>query len=183
MVADSNFGHIHGMTDQELHSIQKMAAEVHMAKVESSESLSSTLLRMALQAPSRFRTAMKKESTFRVVCDSGASLSVSNVRDDFVGPLEKPSTLLQLKGIAKGLRIEGVGHVMWAVPDITGQLRMIKVPAYYVPKCRARLLSTTSFLQTYAGEIITSDANKMTFSGVPNVPTRRAVVAFVDQTN
>jgi hypothetical protein len=51
---------------------------------------------------------------------------------------------ITLKGIVKGLLIQGKGHVMWAIPDNSGQLvRGIKVPAYYVPKACVRLLSVS----------------------------------------
>ena len=108
---------------------------------------------------------------------------MSPERDDFVGPLEKPSVWTTLKGIAKGLRVEGIGHVMWAVHDVHGQLRMLKVPAYYVPRCRSRLLSTTSLLQTYVGETIHIDAAKLVLSGIEGDRTRGAVQAFVDSNN
>jgi hypothetical protein len=98
--AHHNFGSVGGLTDRERHAVQKMAAEVHMAQVDDAPHMS-TLLRMAMLAPNRFRQAMKKSTTFRVVCDSGASMSVTNVRDDLVGPIEKPSLMLQLKGSPK----------------------------------------------------------------------------------
>ena len=46
--------------------------------------------RMALQAPAKFRNAMKKESTFSIIWDSGASISISPNKDDFVGPMSSP---------------------------------------------------------------------------------------------
>jgi hypothetical protein len=38
---------------------------------------SSSCFRMALQAPVKFRNAMKKESTFSIIWDSGASISLA----------------------------------------------------------------------------------------------------------
>ncbi len=43
---------------------------------------------------------------------------------------------------------------MWAINDSSGNLRMVKNPAYYAPKVRVRLLSTTSLLQTYPDKSI-----------------------------
>jgi hypothetical protein len=40
--------------------------------------------RMALQAPAKFRNAMKKESTFSIIWDSGASISISPNKEDFL---------------------------------------------------------------------------------------------------
>ncbi len=84
--------------------------------------LAPSCFRMALQAPAKFRTAMKKESTFSTVWDTGASVSVSPSKDDFVGPVSSPGIGTQLKGIVKGLSIQGKGHVMWPVLDTSGQL-------------------------------------------------------------
>jgi len=63
-------------------------------------------------------------------------MSITHDKRDFVGPLKSPGFKTQHKGIAKGLRIEGHGHVMWAMHDTEGMLRLIKLPAYYVPKCK-----------------------------------------------
>jgi hypothetical protein len=72
-----------------------------------------TLLKqVALLAPHQFRSSMPPDSTFSVIWDSGASVTISPDKHDFVGPISRPSTITQLKGIiAKGLRIEGEGKV------------------------------------------------------------------------
>jgi hypothetical protein len=114
--------------------------------------------RMALQAPAKFRNAMKKESTFSIIWDSGASISTS----------------------PKGLSIQGQAHVMWTVLDTSGQLCALKVPACYVPQARVRLLSTTSLLQSYPGETISMEAHQLTLSGIPGSSRRNPVVACVN---
>jgi hypothetical protein len=67
--------------------------------------------------------------------------------------------------------------------DTKGQLRLIKVPAFYVPKSKDRVLSTTSFLQTYEGENIEVDGSQMKVSGLDSDSTRGAVVAIVNPRN
>ena len=54
--------------------------------------------------------------------------------------------------------------------DSAGQLRPIKVPALYVPASGARLLSTTSLLQSYPDETMMADSSKCTLSGIPFDP-------------
>jgi hypothetical protein len=125
----------------------------------------STILRMALQLTDRFRKSLPKTATFPVIWDSGASISITPDCKDFVGPINTPGPITQLQGIAKGLRIEGQGHVLWAMQDTLGNLRMIKVPAYLVSRIIVRLLSTTSLLQSYPGETITIEAHQLTLSG------------------
>ena len=140
------------------------------------------LLNMALQCPFRMK---KKETYTRVIWDSGASsISISPPsKEDFVGEFFTTPTLVQLQGLAKGLKIRGQGRVMWAFRDTEEQLRMIKVPAYYVPSTNVRLLSTTSLLQTYEPENILVEAHQLTLSGTPGDPTRGSVIAQVDPKN
>ena len=88
--------------------------------------------------------------------------------------------LPKLQGLAKGLNIKGRGHVAWSFHDINGMLRTLKVPAFYVPNCPVRLLSTTSLLQTYSEEKLEADALQMMLSGVDGDPMRASVVALVD---
>jgi hypothetical protein len=140
-------------------------------------------LRMALQAPVKFRQSLPVGVAFNVIWDSGASISISNDKRDFVGKIKKPGMITQLKGIAKGLRIEGQGHVIWVMHDANGYLRKVKVPAFYVPKCRVKLMSTTSLLQEYKGETIKIEAHQMKLSGVADDATRGSITARVDATN
>lgn len=60
-------------------------------------------------------------------------------------------------------------------------LRQLKVPAHYA---KARLLSTTSLLQTYQDETIAVNAQwSLTLSGTTSDPSRGSVIARVDETN
>ena len=142
-----------------------------------------TTTRVALHAPSRFRSSMSNNAVFPVIWDSGASVTISPDKSDFVGSIVSPSTITQLKGIAKGLRIEGQGNVRWCVHDTLGNLRTLTLPAYYVPKIRIRLLSTTSLLQSYNNETIKVEADKLTLSGIDGDPSRNPVVARVNPDN
>ena len=142
-----------------------------------------SLLCMALQAPLRFITSVGKEQVTHVIWDSGASLSITNSKDDFVGDFKPAPLWIRLRGLAKGLKIEGEGHVLWAVMDTKGMLRMLKLLAYYVPKSPVCLLSTTSLLQTYSGETILMQPHEITLSGLAHDPLRNPVVVRVDPTN
>ena len=169
-----------GWTTRQRQAANKILTQVHMARIEPTNADTPALLRMALQAPLRFRASIAKERSYPVIWDSGASFSVSPNKNDFVGPIKSPSTFTQLQGISKGLRIEGHGHVMWAIHDTAGQLRMIKVPAYYAPRIRVRLLSTTSLLQSYPKETIHVEPHQLTLTGITGDPTRGEVIVRVD---
>jgi len=170
----------HQWTSKQLQAARKMAMQVNMAKFPNGNY--STILRMALQSTDRFRESLPKASTFPVIWDSGASISITPDRKDFVGPINTPGPITQLQGIAKGLRIEGQGHVLWAMQDTLGNLRMLKVPAYLVSCIKVRLLSTTSLLQAYPGETITIEAHQLTLSGTSD-ETRGQLIARVNPDN
>jgi hypothetical protein len=78
---------------------------------------------------------------------SGASVSLSYDKKDFVGELRKPSTIMKLKGIAKGIRIEGIAHASFSMTDSTRQLRTVRTKAVYCPQSTVKLLSITALLQ------------------------------------
>ena len=171
----------HRWTDKQLFAARKMAMQVNMATIPNGNH--STLIRMALQSTDRFRQSMPAASTFPVIWDSGASISITFDRNDFVGPITAPGTITQLQGIAKGLRIEGQGHVLWSIIDTFGNLRTIKVPAYLVSRIKVRLLSTTSLLQAYPDETITIEAHQLTLSGSALDASRGQVIARVNPDN
>ena len=141
------------------------------------------LERVAMLAPSRFISAIPSDSSFSIIWDSGASVTISPDKRDFVGELKRPTTITQLRGIAKGLRIEGEGTVRWSFHDTDGKLRTLDLPAYNVPKIRVHLLSTTSLLQTYSDETIKVEAHQLTLSGIENNAARSLIVARVNPDN
>jgi len=138
---------------------------------------------MALNAPAMFRSLMRKGAAYPIIWDLGATHSVTFDRKDFIGPLKKPSALLRLSDMAQGLRIEGVGNVLWSIEDAEGQLRMLKLPAYYVPKCNVCLLGTISCLQKYKGESIHQDDSGLRLSGVPSDLMRGTIVTPINPKN
>ncbi|KAI2506683.1 hypothetical protein MHU86_7784 [Fragilaria crotonensis] len=163
-------------TTQQRNAAHKIISHVNLA--------CTATLRMALQAPARMRNALgSATNSAPIIWDSGASISISPDPEDFQGTMRSPGTITQLKGIARGLQIKGQGEVTWAVHDTNGNLRMIKVPAFYVPGIKVRLLSTTSLLQTYQGETIQVESNRLTLSGVPGDSSRGAVMVLVNPQN
>jgi hypothetical protein len=67
--------------------------------------------------------------------------------------------------------------------NTSGMLRILKLPAYYVPSSRVRLLSTTSLLQKYTKETIQVESNIIILSGIQGDPARGSVMAYVDPSN
>ena len=175
-VADPNAFYPSPLTSSQVHAAHTIATHFNLA--------CATTLQIALQAPLRLRNALgSKANLSPIIWDSGASISISPDATDFNDTLRPPGAITQLKGIARGLHIKGQGYVTWAVHDANGNLRMITVPAYYVPAIKVRLLSTTSLLQTYKDETITVEAHQLTLSGIEGDPTRGSVVARVNPQN
>jgi hypothetical protein len=66
-----------------------------------------------------------------------ASVSLSYDKKDFVSELQKLSTLKKLKGIGKGICIDGIGYPTFSMTDLTGKLPTVKMKAvYWVPRAQ-----------------------------------------------
>jgi GAG-pre-integrase domain len=93
-----------------------------------------------------FRTSSTKiDRSDTIIWDSGASVSISPNRDDFLGKIEPVNTTIQ--GISpEEVGVKGHGFVAWPMEDVNGMLRILKVPCLGVPKIPQRLLSTSSLL-------------------------------------
>ena len=100
--------------------------------------------------PSAYLSAclLNQKNSYSLIWDSGASMCVTGDKMDFIDKIQ-PVYGSQIQGISDGLCIEGFGHVCWSVLDTKGQLRHLKLPAYYIPTIKQRLLSTSVFREIY----------------------------------
>ena len=125
-----------------------------------------------------FNNRSNKHESFPVVWDSGASVCVTNCRDDFIS-FTKNASIRSLGGYANGQEgnVRGEGYVIWSIEDVHGVLRTLKLKAYYLPDCRVRLMSTNTVLSSYPGEtfLISDEGGRL--SGVQNDPCRGAISA------
>ena len=96
-----------------------------------------------------------------LIVDSGASMTATPHRSDFVGEVKPPSAFRRLKGIAKGLSIEGEGYVEYSFADTGGRLQTFRLPALYVPDLKARLLCTSSFAQCHKDREFSMDGSRV----------------------
>ncbi len=75
-----------------------------------------------------------------VVVDMGASISITNEKDDFISEIS-PVQSTELQGIASGLQIEGNGTVCYSFQTDDGDFQSITMHnVSYVPKCNVWLL-------------------------------------------
>jgi hypothetical protein len=75
-----------------------------------------------------------------IVIDTGASITITNCKTDFMTTID-PVQPAQLKGIASGLTIEGIGSVNYSFLADDGSVQDVTLHnVLYVPKCSVRLL-------------------------------------------
>ena len=108
---------------------------------------------------------MSNDGSIPIIWDSGASISVMNDKTDFLTFTKVSPCHNNVMGVAQGLKFSGFGEVLWSFLDKMGTLRSFKLPALYIPSDTACLLSTTSLLQSYSGELIEQTGRGMRLSG------------------
>jgi hypothetical protein len=75
-----------------------------------------------------------------IIIDSGASVSMSPHLGDFINP-PHPVQPAEIKGIASGLQIRGIGNISYTFTNDAGKLQtLILHDCLYVPQCPVRLL-------------------------------------------
>ncbi len=87
-----------------------------------------------------------KPGDLPIVIDTGASLSLTPIWDDFIGDLEE-TPLSKLNGLSSKTEVIGIGTVEFTIRDLFGVVRTIHTRAYYVPKATIRLFSPQSYFQ------------------------------------
>jgi hypothetical protein len=104
-----------------------------------------------------------KDDCVPIVIDTRASVLVTPVLTDFLGPL-RPCATTNLKGLIGTAEVIGEGTVNWLVRDMFGNKRKTSTTAYYVPEGSIRLFSPqTYFKEKKAGSLqITHDLTTLT---------------------
>ena len=95
-----------------------------------------------------FRALGSPGTPFPIIFDSGASLTITPHKEDFIGPIQPTSK--KLGGIASKYSIEGVGTVRWCFKS-DKQLLVITTTCHYVPGIKTRLLSPQRIFNAQAG--------------------------------
>jgi hypothetical protein len=76
-----------------------------------------------------------------IIFDTGASLVITPHLTDFVGPVSNSTNNLRLGGMANGMRISGIGFVIWGFETTKGVTLPVTTMAYHVPEANVHLLS------------------------------------------
>ena len=139
------------------------------------------LHRVLLTAPQRTLNSMERHK-FNIIWDTGASISISPCKDDFI-ELHKPKSSTTLTGISKGLKVEGEGVVKWCIMDDNGGIRSFELSALYVPKCKVRLLRPHAITELFRDESITFNDNGLQLSGSPDDDSRPSLTVYISPSN
>ena len=111
-----------------------------------------TELNMAPSTATDFMNGITQANYFPIIFDPGASLAISPFKEDFIGECSAPEHPLFLGGLANGMPIEGIGTVEWTFRAGKQNLA-IKTKFYYVPRCKARLISPQRLFNKNEGVI------------------------------
>jgi len=79
--------------------------------------------------------------------------------------------------------LEGVGTVCWTLLDSTRNLRNIKLPAYYAPEARQRLLSTTVFCNKYPKNNIVLNSDSWIIQPNPENANEQPINILINPNN
>ena len=80
-----------------------------------------------------------------------------------------PHKHLKVKGVTQAIKVHGQCTVLWSVLDEAGMLRLLKVPALYIPDAKVKLLCVNSLGVVCSEESATFHPQGAAMSGVPGV--------------
>ena len=114
------------------------------------------------------------EHHFTVIWYTSVSHPVSAYSTDFVGPILQLFIPLHLGGIASGLTVAGIGTVQWTFLSDSGRLLKLHFTAYYVPRCKQRLISSPQrIFDKENGHLgifeVTADCARLVIDGSPTL--------------
>ena len=156
-------------------AVNKIANHVLLTKVGDDKE------KAVLTAPQRFHEAIGKDKSFPLIWDSGASVSVTFDRKDFV-TFQSISTTVD--GVcSKKNKVEGKGEVVWCVHDSKGGIRYLRLEAFYIPTSRSRLIGTQGLLAKYSDEEIKIRDGRLVLSGSDNDTERGQVNVPINPNN
>ena len=96
---------------------------------------------------------LSAEDDLRAIVDTGASLTVTPFREDFVE--WTPTTGKVIKGLTAGAEVAGVGIVSWNI-EVGGTTVELKLRALHVPSAQCRLLCPQQLVKEHKPKVATN---------------------------
>jgi hypothetical protein len=84
---------------------------------------------------------MDHKMAIPIVIDTGASISVTGITQDFIRELQGVDPDVNLQGLNNKVKVEGVGTVHWTIHDQYNWTGNVKMMAYFVPDAEVHLFS------------------------------------------
>ena len=170
-------------TQQDNREVESRLREKQLLLRENKENLclNAECVTRMLQHPRALVSQMDNDVTFPLIWDSGASMCLTSHKSDFVGEIKPWENSVQ--GISSGLQIKGKGNVCWTLLDVDGKFRRLKLPAFYAPEARTRLLSTSVFCAKYPLNTISMTAHRWTVNPNPRVKDERPIDIYINPLN
>jgi hypothetical protein len=134
-----HYHHIPRLAAGDLHRAPRITTHYPSAHSNQATNISHHNRCLAASATSAFPETFLP-TTIMLIVDTGASISISNDKADFLElPTPVQPTLLQ--GIASGLTVQGIGTVQYTFTADTGSDVTVQLPnTLFVPACASRLL-------------------------------------------
>ena len=96
--------------------------------------------RVLSQHPRAFWASLK-DDLISAIWDTGATMTVTFCKNDFIDGVRPTDQPLVIGGLANGLHVEGEGQVQWSFLSDEGTFITLQTKAYYVPSAGQRLIS------------------------------------------
>ena len=94
--------------------------------------------------------------------DTGASVSITPILEDFVTPLDKKN-IPEMRGVTELVQVIGTGTVEWTIRAPDNRICIIRTQAHYIPTAHIRLFSPqTYFREQSNGSFCEFDHNSIT---------------------
>ena len=108
-------------------------------------------------------TPGRTKEAIRVIFDTGASISISPHREDFIGDLVRPGSSDTVSGLSGDTTVAGIGTVRWSFLDDYGKEHVVETAAYYVPTARVRLFSPQTYMTEQQTGSLSMDSTGFSF--------------------
>ena len=118
--------------------------------------------RLLLNKPKQKKRDREADPRCPIVIDTGASVSITPILEDFVTPLDK-TNIPEMRGVTELVQVIGTGTVEWTIRAPDNRICIIRTQAHYIPTADIRLFSPqTYFREQSNGSFCEFDHNSIT---------------------
>jgi hypothetical protein len=86
-----------------------------------------------------------------IVIDTGASISITGEKTDFVDGIKDVGPDERIQGLNHSIQVMGIGKVRWKIKDQLGQVAIIQTTAYFIPESSSSTLQSPTLFYRGTG--------------------------------